>query len=622
MYKIKVPVQCRTLELYDKNQYVKQLKSMGAEEVFLCPSGDITLWENYDDELTSIKKNVDFLHENGFKAGVWVWTFAFEKESEYVYMTNPKGKRSRSMVCPSDLQYRKRMGGFIQDCAKCGIDMFMFDDDFRYGFTDIDFGCCCKNHLKLTGEILGREVTLEDMDRHLLYGEENEYRSAFLKANGQMLEDFAQEMRRYLDEVNPDVRMGFCSCITSWDIDGTHPDKIAKLLAGNTKPFYRLIGAPYWANERNWGNRLADVIELERIEASGRQDNDIEIFSEGDTYPRPRFKVPYVYLEILDTALRVADCTDGILKYVFDYYSSANYEKEYVNAHNRNESVYKSIDEIFKNKKSVGVRIWNNPQRFKSVTIPEKYEGKMNIEDIAFSASSRMISELSFPSIHEGENTLGVAFGEDILAVPEEHLSDGLIIDIDACRRLQKIGIDTGIISFGGKLNAFEEIYKFSGEHVGVYGAEFTAVTLKENVQIESEFLCKNKLYPASYRYENADGQRFLVYCFNGYFNNESVYRQYARASQIKSAAKWLSGKEIPVVCQGNPDLYIQAKKDENKTAVALWNIFPDRIENPIVELDFLPTKIKALNCTAEIKENKVFLSPINAYDFCAFEVE
>ena len=35
---------------------------------------------------------------------------------------------------------------------------------------------------------------------------------------------------------------------------------LSKILAGNTKPFLRLIGAPYWARAKSWGNRLADVI--------------------------------------------------------------------------------------------------------------------------------------------------------------------------------------------------------------------------------------------------------------------------------------------------------------------------------------------------------------------------
>jgi hypothetical protein len=57
------------------------------------------------------------------------------------------------------------------------------------------------------------------------------------------------------------------------------------------------------------------------------EDKNIEVLSEGDVYPRPRHKIPANYLEIFDTALRAADCTNGIHKYMLDYTSNAgNYE--------------------------------------------------------------------------------------------------------------------------------------------------------------------------------------------------------------------------------------------------------------------------------------------------------
>ena len=34
------------------------------------------------------------------------------------------------------------------------------------------------------------------------------------------------------------------------------------IMAGNTQPFVRLIGAPYWAANRSWGNFVQDVVEL------------------------------------------------------------------------------------------------------------------------------------------------------------------------------------------------------------------------------------------------------------------------------------------------------------------------------------------------------------------------
>ena len=43
---------------------------------------------------------------------------------------------------------------------------------------------------------------------------------------------------------------------------------VSRILAGNTKPYLRTIGAPYWAVNRSWGNRVQDVIELTRMERS------------------------------------------------------------------------------------------------------------------------------------------------------------------------------------------------------------------------------------------------------------------------------------------------------------------------------------------------------------------
>ncbi len=622
MYKISVPIMTKTLDTYNKDRYAELLHKMKVDTVFLCPSGDNNLWKNYDSELSSLKRNVDFMHENGFTVGVWVWTFAFSEKSEYTYMRNSKGVSSSSEVCPSDKQYRKRMGKFIQDAAKCGIDVFQFDDDFRYGHIDIGFGCLCENHLKLISELLGKDVTSEEMNEHLLFGGENEYRNAFIKANGIILEDFAREMREYLDEVNPSVRMGFCSCITSWDIDGTTPDRISKLLAGNTKPFYRLIGAPYWANERNWGNRLADVIELERIETSRRKDNNIEIFSEGDTYPRPRYKVPSSYLEIFDSALRVAGCTDGILKYAFDYSASPDYEPGYINSHVNNQELYKDIDTMFSDKSNVGIRVWDNPERYRTISIPKKSENSYQIQDIAFSASSRMLNCLSVPATHEGTGFAGIAFGEDIRIVPKESLNDGLILDIDACRILKEYGVDTGIKDFGEEIIANEEIFTFNNEHIGVGNANFTSVNLDKKAVIESCFVKNGVHYPASYRYENENGQRFLVFCFNGFFNDEALFRQYTRAEQINNAVKWLCGKNMPVICKGNPDLYIQAKRNQNGICAGLWNICADKIDKPIIELDFCPDRVKTINCKAEIEDNKIKLTPLSAFEFCAFEAK
>ena len=104
-------------------------------------------------------------------------------------------------------------------------------------------------------------------------------------------------MRESVDSVNTEIRLGTCTCMSSWDIDGISAKDTAYILAGNTKPFLRLIGAPYWAVERNWGNCIQDVVELERMESSWTREEEIEIMAEGDAYPRPRIHILFpIYL--------------------------------------------------------------------------------------------------------------------------------------------------------------------------------------------------------------------------------------------------------------------------------------------------------------------------------------
>lgn len=624
-YKLSVPVMCSTLDSYGREKYVEILKSIGADRVFLCPSGDVMYGGKYDAEVQSLKDNIGYMKEQGFEVGVWVWTFQF-RGGNYTYMKSPLGKESLTSVCPTDTEYRKFMGKFIQMVAGFGIDIFMFDDDFRYTFLDNGFSCCCDNHLKMISEELGEEVTLETMEKHLLHGGADKYRSAFIRCNGRALGEFAAEMRKYLDEVNPDIRMGFCSCISSWDMDGIHPDELSRKLAGGTRPFYRLIGAPYWAHANFWGNRLANVIEQERIEAAARNDADIEIFSEGDTYPRPRFRTPAAFLEGFDTALRASGCMDGILKYMIDYSASPTYENGYIDRHIRNMPLYREIDSMFSDKEGVGIRVYDKPVRYEEYDIPEKYDGKIDVQDIAFNVGSKMLAGCSLPAVHEGCGCCGIAFGEDIKAVPEEAFSKGLIIDAYAARVLMSRGIDVGIKSIGGDETVGTEIFVQGSNRVSI-GSEASCkrVEVREGAVIESRFETKGAGIPASFRYENASGQRFLVFCFDAYASpkEDGLYRQYTRAEQIISAASWLGGKDLPAVITGCPEMFPIVKENGGKLAVGLWNFCPDDVPQPVVTLASEPKKVTGtIGCTAEICGRNIRLSRIEPYGFAAFEVE
>ena len=74
--------------------------------------------------------------------------------------------------------------------------------------------------------------------------------------------------------------------------DGATVQELAYAAAGDTNPFVRLTGAPYWARENN---TLSAVIESNRMQLGWFKDSGIEMISEGDPYPRPRSRIPAAY---------------------------------------------------------------------------------------------------------------------------------------------------------------------------------------------------------------------------------------------------------------------------------------------------------------------------------------
>lgn len=623
-YKLSVPVvNLNFFSGMNREKTVEVLKQMGAERVFLAISSNPLEEDKKENELNALRENTEFLHRYGFEVGAWLWAFLSDN-SDYQKMVAPDGTASNNVTCPTDKKYRRALFSFICDCAKTGIDLIMFDDDYRYGFHDMGFGCLCENHCEMIRNIIGENASRETIAQGILKGGRNKYRDAFLKANGMALEDFAKDCRQNLDKVNPRIRLGFCSCITSWDIDGTTPDRIAQIFAGNTKPFYRLIGAPYWAALNLWGHsRLSYVIEQERLEASRRADENIEIFSEGDTFPRPRHRVPSAYLEGLDTVLRADGCTDGILKYSFDYAGDYDYEPYYNDNHIRNIPMYKKIDEFFGDKKSVGVRVFDNAAKFHDITMPTDENNPMAVQELAFSSSARFLASNSIPAVYCGNEYGGIAFGEDAKILTKRDLANGIILDFPAAKILSDKGIDTGILGKDKTVEVVGNEFYSDGTKTGQLSSlKLHKFRLSEKAQVQSFAKDGEETIPVCYRFENQNGQRFLVYTFEGYSAQEDCFRNYKRQQQIITAVPWLCGKNLPVSCAGHPDLYILAKRKGNILSTGLWNFFPDKIYSPEIVFEKEIKSAKIYGAQGSFEKNVLTLTHIDSYGFAAAEIE
>jgi len=624
MYKISVPMMAKTMNRSEKEHILEELKKLNAQRIVIALGIYHTDAKKRAKELEILAENCAFFKEHGFEVMAWKWAFWVEGENTFEHMTSVTGEVDRMFVCPSDETFRKAAAEHLCEIAKTGVDAIMFDDDFRYGcLTGGGFCCTCNNHLAKISEFLGEPVTRELLEEKLLSGGGNRWRDAFLNANGYYMELYAKEMREALDTVNPKIRLGTCTCMSAWDIDGTDPVTISRLFAGKTKPFFRLIGAPYWAVNKGWGNRLQDVIELERMESSWSKRVGIEVFAEGDVYPRPRWNCPSSYLENFDMAMRADGTIDGILKYGLDYTSSVNYETGYAARHVKNRPIYEKIEKYFSQKEACGVRVYDVPQKYAHMEIPARIAGTQEAQYVFHSGAARILACNAIPTTYSGSGLFGIAVGETARHLPKTAFEKGMILDATAARILSDAGIDTGLLKIGEDITVNEEHFIKENEYVRLEsGPKAYRTELAESATVHSYFDDGDAEIPASYTYENADGQRFLVYTFDADFNVETLWRNYLRAAQIVEQAEWLGGKVLPAVCKGHPDLYMMCKEKDNTLSVGLWNCFADSILEPVVTLNREYGQIHFINCNGNLEGNKVKLTELPAFGFAGFEVK
>ena len=619
MYSVSVPLVSQTLYRSDRMALARQLREAGVTRIFLSIGTYIADREKHRACMTTLGEQCAFFKAEGFQVGIWLWTIQFPEENGFAKITSVYGQVRQQEACPADPEFRAFAADYIQELAGLHPDVILFDDDYRLTVHNRDMACACDLHLALTGEILGRPVTREEIAKAMI-GSPNPLRSAFQQAKRESLLQFARQMRQALDAVDPTIRLGLCAGMAAWDIDGVDAPTLSRVLAGSTKPLLRLIAAPYWVPMKLWNNRLQDVIELSRLERSWCGEG-IEILAEGDTYPRPRFTCPASYLEGFDTAMRADGTVNGILKYMVDYCSTAAYEPGYLAFHQQNQGLYDQLARDFAPKTAVGIRVYEAMQKLEHQTLPEETDGPKNCHRYLFSYAARMLAANGIPTTYEGTGCAGICFGENAKYLPPEALQTGLILDRQAAVLLQATGVDTGILEDKGEFFPTEEYFPQKNEYALIGGAT-AALTLSPRAEVQSWFLRDGEKTPGSYFSENAQGQKFLVLCFDGCFCKESLFRQYTRARQVQQILPRLSGEMLPASCPGNPDLYLMCKEGQEEMAVGLWNFSPDPVLQPRVLLNKHYGSIRFLQGSGHLDGDTAVLFQLPPFGFCGFVVK
>ena len=624
MYKISLPIQSKTLNEENKPIFVSLCKKAGVERVFLTAS----LSEN----LEELKENIAYFKNEGFEVGIWVGNTighgatllngaGLGEKPKYQPLVNLDGNSLPGTNCPYDKKFQIYVAKSVAALTDCGTDMLMLDDDYRLSQHGHSPACACPLHMAKISEFCGEEVKVEDLKTLAFTGKRNKYRDAWFKAQGESLEELAQIIRDEVDKVNPNASISACSAYCSWDLDGTDPIRLTKIFCGKNRKFLRLHGAPYWAPLND--KPTSAIPEIERMFASFCEGEDIEIFAEGDVYPRPRFIVPSSGLEILDGALRADKKMDGILKYMLQYGSHPLNEVGYIERHCHNQGKLAAISSFFEKSANAGVRVLIKPHLLNDTD----FDDSSIRQQSPYPTAGIFLAMNAIPTIYSGEGICSALFGECARHFDVDDFKNGAILDGVAAKILTERGIDVGLESVGTFTdNTFGAVIdERNGLDTIAIGGKMKRLcgNFKENIKTVLSVDLGGTKRTLAYTYENGDGQKFLVFTFSADAlpTNPKFLYSYSIQSVLIEAIEWIGECGLPVKTAENPELYTLCEKGENYTSVALFNCFPDSALNTVIILDKEYSNIEFNNCTGHIDGNKVILQgELHAFDFASFK--
>ena len=583
--------------------------------------------------MKELKEIVDIYSKAGFEVAIWISTFGFgdpmtgrnvEIAKDYTRITSLYGAKLDDAICPLDKDFKIAIADVVEDIARyTGAKMIMLDDEMCLSVRP-GIGCACELHMAELCRRLGDDIKREDIPEKVFTGGQNKYRDAWYEVMADTMRDFCRGLREAVDKVDSSIRLGFSSGYTSWDLECADAVELTHILAGNTKPFVRLTGAPYWVSNQRFGRQtMQTILEFMRAQHAVCVKEGIEAFTEGDTYPRSNYHTSSAFAECYDIAMRISDDMDSF-KYYY-VYSNHAYERHFAEHHKRNMKLYDQIAKAFNGKGSTGIRVYEELRKFKNYDFPESFIGEKKLmKQVSFCDSQKLLTSNAIPTTYVGDGICGIVFGESAKYIDLGACDKGLILDAKAARILSERGIDTGLVSYETISSCYECFNNY--ETVELFGVSGVCkMTLSEGIKAQSYYDYNGDKIPASYLYENKDGQRFLVFGFVGEKQDDksAMYWSYSRAQQIADSVEWLCGKALPARCTGHPHLYAQTKENDESISVGYINFNTDEIFDAEVKLAKGVENIRFINCRGrQIDSHTIMIEYINANSFAGFEAD
>ncbi len=528
---ISIPIINERSTAETRPSYLAWLKKAGADRVFVCPGNPYGDRKKLEAIRERLAENITYYTENGLEVGVWInglghgGMLAHEVSARVGDYTRIRGLgnggESDDSFCPLDPRFVAMYREYVRVLAEAGAKMIQIDDDLRISMHGpVAIGCACPLHMAefnrraAEAGLADHERTREELAAELFSGRPTPLRAVWLGLMGDTLKDFCAALREELDSVDPTVRMGHCACLSTWDTDGVDSITLSRILAGSTRPFLRLIGAPYWNNGHSFGTvNLASIVDLERMQFAWCREYapDIELMSEGDVYPRPRYNTPSSYLEGFHQAL-IADGSPDILKYMLDYTYDTGYETGYIRRHCRTKVLRDCIAEAFRDTEPAGIYVFEEMRKLADMDCTGIPEGPLSYRLMPAAANFAEALSLPISFVRSPYTKTAMLVGENAKYAPDEMCRMPLILDCAAARILTERGFDVGLAGCVPMDKPGSEAFPDGRVMPVDTDGRFYRLTPAEGAVCDSRYPDGS---PAVYRYDRKDGGRVIVYAFD-----------------------------------------------------------------------------------------------------------
>lgn len=523
----------------------------------------------WNDVICRIRKWRPVFEEKGIRTGIWIGHTIGHgggrgegEKGRFTRLIPDTLQPLDGCYCPMDQDFIRYYARWIAALAETGCEYIMIDDDYRLGTHGGTFGCFCDLHLEAFAEKYGKKVSAEELIQAIRT--DLEVRNLWLDVNGKTLEDTLRVWGEAASAANPEIRMGIATAMTLYGSEGTTLENLLQAFnPGGNKPFFRTIGAPYWAGRPK---DLIFVLEFNRLQLEKMK--EFECWTEGDTWNRTLACTPSTYLGAYCDGMYLADAP-GVQAYVTNYRDPRSYEPRYTT---------EMIDFTCRRKIFDSFRSSDAPFEGFEPIVPLNSIRKLDLDTVNGGWPDKPLAvsafaEFGIPQTYNNPDAPVILVGNGIGVLSDEELRDLLkrpaFIDASAAGLLYRRGFDIGAkpfecrmeltasefdpVSGGGSL---KEIYE-DGAAYGFSRQHFTPWELASSAGCVVSSLDDGT--PVVLQTESAAGVRYVIVPFNlsllahenstyPMWDHQFTWWNRLRAKQMRQCAEWLLGR--PLVLQ------------------------------------------------------------------------